>query len=52
MKKEKVVGIISKSDFLYLPEDIPVHETDRFRIGKLRFKVKEIMHDKDGHHSG
>ncbi|MCB0580036.1 MAG: CBS domain-containing protein [Phaeodactylibacter sp.] len=44
--EKRVVGIISKSDFLYLLRGYTVHETDRFReSAKLRgFKVKEIMH--------
>ena len=43
--EKRVVGIISKSDFLYLLRGYTVHETDRFReSAKLRgFKVKEIM---------
>lgn len=43
--EKKVIGIISKSDFLYLLRGYTVHETDRFReSAKLRgFKVKEIM---------
>ena len=47
-EEKKVVGIISKSDFLYLLRGYTVHETDRFReSAKLRgFKVREIMHDK------
>ena len=45
--EKRVVGIISKSDFLYLLRGYTVHETDRFReSAKLRgFKVKEIMHE-------
>ena len=40
-----VVGIVSKSEFLYLLRGFTVHEMDRFREeAKLRaFKVKEIM---------
>lgn len=40
-----VIGIVSKSDFLYLLRGFTVHESDRFREeAKLRaFKVKEIM---------
>lgn len=40
-----VIGIVSKSDFLFLLRGFTVHETDRFREeAKLRaFKVKEIM---------
>lgn len=43
--EKRVVGIISKSDFLYLLRGYTVHETDRFReSAKLRgFKVQEIM---------
>lgn len=42
----KVVGIVGKSDFLYLLRGYTVHESDRFReIAKLRaFKVEEIMY--------
>ncbi len=42
----KVVGIISKSDFLYLLRGFTVHESDRFReSAKMRaFKINEIMH--------
>ncbi|MCB0571038.1 MAG: CBS domain-containing protein [Phaeodactylibacter sp.] len=41
----KLVGIVSKSDFLYLLRAFGVHESDRFReAAKLRaFKVREIM---------
>lgn len=44
-EEKMVIGIISKSDFLYLLRGYTVHETDRFReSAKLRgFKVKEIM---------
>ena len=40
-----VLGIVSKSDFLYLLRSFGSHESDRFReAAKLRaFKVKEIM---------
>lgn len=40
-----VLGIVSKSDFLYLLRGFTVHQSDRFReAAKLRaFKVKEIM---------
>ncbi|MCB0556866.1 MAG: CBS domain-containing protein [Phaeodactylibacter sp.] len=40
-----VLGIVSKSDFLYLLRSFGAHESDRFReAAKLRaFKVKEIM---------
>lgn len=46
-EERRVVGMISKSDFLYLLRGYTVHETDRFReAAKLRsFKVKEIMED-------
>ena len=42
---KRVIGIISKSDFLYLLRGYTVHETDRFReSAKLRgFKIEEIM---------
>ncbi len=45
-EEKRIVGIISKSDFLYLLRGYTVHETDRFReAAKLRgFKIKEIMH--------
>lgn len=45
-EERRVVGMISKSDFLYLLRGYTVHETDRFReAAKLRgFKIKEIMH--------
>ncbi|WP_170254709.1 CBS domain-containing protein [Phaeodactylibacter luteus] len=41
----KVVGIVSKSDFLYLLRGYTHHESDRFReMAKLRaFKVLELM---------
>ncbi len=44
-EEKRVIGIISKSDFLYLLRGYTVHESDRFReSAKLRgFKVKEIM---------
>jgi CBS domain-containing protein len=44
--ENKVVGIVGKSDFLYLLRGYTVHESDRFReMAKLRaFKVKEIMY--------
>ena len=46
-EEKRIVGIISKSDFLYLLRGYTVHETDRFReSAKLRgFKIKEIMED-------
>ena len=42
----KVVGIVGKSDFLYLLRGFTVHESDRFReAAKLRaFKAGEIMY--------
>ncbi len=47
-EEKRVVGIISKSDFLYLLRGYTVHETDRFReAAKLRsFKINEIMVEK------
>lgn len=44
-EKRKVVGIVGKSDFLYLLRGYTSHETDRFReLAKLRaFKAMEIM---------
>lgn len=46
-EERKVVGIVGKSDFLYLLRGYTSHETDRFReTAKLRaFKAMEIMHD-------
>ncbi len=45
-EERKVVGIVGKSDFLYLLRGYTSHETDRFReTAKLRaFKALEIMH--------
>lgn len=44
-EKDEVVGIISKSDFLYLLRGFTAHETDRFREEAMlrAFKVQEIM---------
>ena len=44
-EEDEVVGIISKSDFLYLLRGFTVGETDRFsEQAKLRaFRVEEIM---------
>lgn len=46
-EERKVVGIIGKSDFLYLLRGYTSHETDRFReTAKLRaFKAMEIMQE-------
>ena len=43
----RVVGIVGKSDFLYLLRGYTAHESDRFReAAKLRaFKAKEIMQE-------
>lgn len=45
-EERKVVGIVGKSDFLYLLRGYTAHESDRFReSAKLRaFKSHEIMH--------
>lgn len=45
-ENQKVVGIVGKSDFLYLLRGYTVHESDRFReAAKLRaFKAEEIMY--------
>lgn len=45
-ENRKVVGIVGKSDFLYLLRGYTVHESDRFReAAKLRaFKAEEIMY--------
>ena len=46
-EQRKVVGIVGKSDFLYLLRGYTSHETDRFReTAKLRaFKAMEIMEE-------
>lgn len=46
-EKRNVVGIVGKSDFLYLLRGYTSHETDRFReTAKLRaFKAMEIMQE-------
>ncbi len=44
---DEIVGIISKSDFLYLIRGFTQNEVDRFREAAMRraFKVHEIMAD-------
>ncbi len=46
-EERKVIGIVGKSDFLYLLRGYTAHESDRFReSAKLRaFKCQEIMHE-------
>ncbi|NBC06226.1 MAG: CBS domain-containing protein [Bacteroidetes bacterium] len=48
-EEHKVVGIVGKSDFLYLLRGYTVHESDRFReAAKLRaFKAEEIMYKEE-----
>jgi CBS domain-containing protein len=48
VEDNKLIGIVSKSDFLYLLRGYTHNEVDRFREMALKraFKVRDIMHER------